>query len=86
MLYDYAKNGKFNQKLILDKMTFNTKNDKAFALGGRGTNKYMRGNNLTQPRLAKEVVKEIILGKGQGFLSPERRLDAAILSTPGLFL
>jgi HindVP restriction endonuclease len=86
MLYDYAKNGKFNQRQILDKMTFNTKNDKAFALGGRGTNKYMRGNNLTQPRLAKEAVKEIILGNGQDFLSPERRLDAAILSTPGLFL
>jgi HindVP restriction endonuclease len=40
---------------------------------------------LTIPRVNKNAIKEIILGGGQSYLSPERRLDAAILNTPGLF-
>jgi HindVP restriction endonuclease len=40
---------------------------------------------LTTPRIHKDAIKEIILGGGQNFLSPERRLDAAILNIPGLF-
>lgn len=85
MLYDFAQKGKFNQRLIIDELTYNTKNDKAFAIGGNLTYKYMKGDVLTKPRVQKTAVKEIILGGGQNFLSPERRLDASIISTPGLF-
>ncbi len=49
------------------------------------TNTYMSCPELTTPRIHKDAIKEIILGGGQNFLSPERRLDAAILNTPGLF-
>jgi hypothetical protein len=33
----------------------------------------------------KEEIKNIILGEGQNFLSPERRFDAIIFSNPEIF-
>lgn len=85
MLYDFAENGSIDFKSIIDRLTYNTKNDKAFAVSGAITNNFMRCQQLTSPRINKNAIKEIILGGGQNFLSPERRLDAAILNTPGLF-
>ena len=85
MLSDFALNGAIDFRGVIDRLTYNTKNDKAFAVSGAITNTYMRCPELTSPRISKNALKEIILGGGQNFLSPERRLDAAILSTPGLF-
>jgi hypothetical protein len=85
MLYDFAADGQFNGENIIDKYTYNNKNDKAFATNGAVTNPLMKCNELTTPRVNKSAFKEIILGGGQNYLSPERRLDAAILNTPGLF-
>ncbi len=85
MLYDFAVHGAVNFGDIIDRLTYNTKNDKAFAVSGMVTNPYMRCEELTTPRINKNAVKEIILGGGQTFLSPERRLDAIILNTPDLF-
>ena len=85
MLYDFAVHGTVNFGSIIDRLTYNTKNDKAFAVSGMVTNPYMQCQELTVPRVNKDAVKEIILGGGQNFLSPERRLDAIILNTPGLF-
>lgn len=85
MLYDFANEGRFNQRRIIDELTYDTKNDKAFAVGGNITHRYMNCDALIKPRITKAVIKEIILGGGQDFLSPERRLDATIISTPGLF-
>lgn len=45
----------------------------------------MKCAELTKPRIKKTAISEIILGDGHKLLRPERRLDAAILSTPGLF-
>lgn len=85
MLYDFSLNGGIDFQQIIDRLTYNTKNDKAFAVSGIVTNPYMRCSQLTTPRIHKAAIKEIILGGGQNFLSPERRLDAIILNTPGLF-
>jgi hypothetical protein len=85
MLYQFAKDGRTNHVKIIDNFTYNTKNDKAFACSGRITNPFMKGEQLTKPRIKKDIVKELILCGGQDFLSPERRLDAAILNTDGLF-
>jgi len=78
MLYDYSDAEKLDYQHIIDNYTFNTKNDKAFAVNGAITNPYMRCPELTTPRISKEAVSSIILNGGQNFLSPERRLDAAI--------
>jgi HindVP restriction endonuclease len=85
MLYEFAIFGKINHKLIIDTLTYNTKNDKAFALSGSNTRPYMTCDNLIQPRITKEEINNIILGGGQNFLSPERRFDAIILSNPEIF-
>jgi hypothetical protein len=85
MLYEFAINGKINHKLIIDTLTYHTKNDKAFALSGSNTRPYMICDNLIKPRIIKEEIKNIILGGGENFLSPERRFDAIILSNPEIF-
>lgn len=85
MLYDYSVNGKIPYRQIIDLYTYDTKNDKAFAISGTLTNPYMACDELTTPRITKYEIKNIILGGGQNFLSPERRLDAAILANPKLF-
>jgi len=85
MLYDYSMTGKIDYDKIIDTYTYDTKNDKAFSVSGRITNKYMICEEILSPRINKSEIKNIILGGGQNFLSPERRLDATILATPGLF-
>ncbi|MFC1507192.1 HindVP family restriction endonuclease [Thermoproteota archaeon] len=86
MLYDFARNNKINASEIIDKCTYNTKNDKAFSVNGKITNRYMKCNELLRPRIEKNELKNIILGGGEKFLQPERRLDAAILAVaPEIF-
>ena len=84
MLYDFAVLGKINHSKIIDTQSYNTKNDKAFALSGLKTVKYMKSPVLTKPRITKNEIKNIILGGGHKLLSPERRFDAVIVNTPGL--
>lgn len=85
MLYSFAKYGKINHKRIIDTYTYNTKNDKAFSVNGNNTNKIMKCDELTKPRIKKQEIKNIILGNGQLFLSPERRFDGVIQSDTSLF-
>ena len=85
MLKDYADNGRFNGNRIIDELSYNTKNDKAFASNGLRTHPIMTCPELTKPRILKNEIKEIILGGGQNLLSPERRFDAIIYNSPDLF-
>ena len=52
---------------------------------GRPTTKHSRYQAHVHPRIKKSEIKNIILGGGQNFLSPERRFDAIIVNTPDLF-
>lgn len=61
MLHEYSKHGKIPHKLIIDNLTYNTKNDKAFALSGANTRQYMLCNELIKPRITKAEIKNIIL-------------------------
>ncbi len=85
MLYDFSQNGQFNHAKIIDELSYNTKNDKAFAVSGMVTYPYMTCEELKKPRITKEDIKNIILGGGQNLLSPERRFDAIIFNSPELF-
>ena len=85
MLSDIKNNQKFNHEKIIDHLSYNTKNDKAFASAGNITNRYMTCQGLMKPIIKKSEIKEIILGGGQNLLSPERRFDAIIFNSPGLF-
>ena len=85
MLFDISHIHKFNYKEIIDNLSYNTKNDKAFASAGNITNKYMSCPRLENPIISKSEIKKIILGGGQNLLSPERRFDAIIYNSPELF-
>ena len=86
MLQDIAIKGQFDHEAIIDNLSYNTKNDKAFASSGKITNRYMLSPRLKNPIISKEEIKNIILGGGQNMLSPERRFDAIIFNSPELFL
>lgn len=85
MIYDFSKNGQFQHHKIIDELSYNTKNDKAFAVSGRVTYRYMKCPELIKPRVEKKHIKKIIIGGGQSLLSPERRFDAIIFNSPELF-
>ena len=86
MLLDIKTLGKFDHEAIIDNLSYNTKNDKAFASSGNITNSYMSCARLTTPIVTKAEIKKIILGGGQNLLSPERRFDAIIFNSPELFV
>ncbi len=85
MLYDFSLTGQIDHKAIIDELSYNTKNDKAFAVSGNITHQFMASNELTAPRILRGDIKNIILGGGQDMLSPERRFDAIIYNSPDLF-
>lgn len=85
MLYDFSKNGQINHEQVIDTLSYNTKNDKAFSVSGRITHHFMTCDELAKPRITKSEIKNIILGGGQQLLSPERRFDAIIYNSPELF-
>lgn len=85
MLYEFANEGQFNASEIIDKLSYNTRNDKAFSVNGQITYPLLKSQELKQPRISKNDIKNIILGGGQNLLSPERRFDAIIYNSPDLF-
>jgi len=85
MLYDFSRDGQVNHARTIDALSYNTKNDKAFALSGRVTRAFMQGEILLRPRITKNEIKNIILNGGQNLLSPERRFDAIVFNSPDLF-
>lgn len=85
MLYDFSKHGQIDHKKIIDELSYNIMNDKAFAVNGHVTHSYMICRELVKPRITKGEIKNIIIGGGQNLLSPERRFDAIIHNSPELF-
>ncbi|MDB9496507.1 HindVP family restriction endonuclease [Spirulina major CS-329] len=85
MLLEIKKQGRFNPTKIINDLSYNTKNDKAFSASGSITNKFMACQRQKKPIIKKTEIKNIILGGGQNLLSPERRFDAIIVNSPELF-
>ncbi len=85
MLLDFCNNDKIDHSKIIDELSYNTKNDKVFAISGKVSHPFMACAELTTPRIRKDEIKNIILGNGHLLLSPERRFDAIICNSPGLF-
>jgi hypothetical protein len=84
-LYEKSKETKVFQAPIYDGMTFDNQNDKEFAISGTRTREIMKCARLTQPIIHKDEIKNIILGGGQKYLSPERRFDAILYFSTDLF-
>jgi hypothetical protein len=85
MLNEFYIRGNFDSKDIFQKLTYTVKNDKAFSVSGRKTNLLMNCEELIKPRITKQEIKNIILGDGHTFLSPERRFDAVLANSFDLF-
>lgn len=83
--FDYAVYEQFDYKRIVRLHSYNIANDKAFAISGIQSYALLKSPQLTHPRIDKSEIKNIILGGGQNFLSPERRFDAVIVYSPELF-
>lgn len=86
MLNEVSMKGCFHANDILQKLTYTKKNDKAFSVPGRKTNEIMKCVELHHPRIKKSEIKNIILGDGRNYLSPERRFDAALVSSNEIFV
>lgn len=84
-LYEVSKDSFVYQKPIYDGMTYDTLNDKEFAVSGRKTNPYMFCGRLLNPAVRKNEIKNIVLGGGQKYLSPERRFDSILFFSKGIF-
>lgn len=85
MLFEYAVYGQFDYRRIVRLHSYNLPNDKAFAVSGQQSLPLLRCDELAHPRIQKSEIRNIILGGGQNFLSPERRFDAVIVNSPELF-
>jgi hypothetical protein len=85
MLHEFAVSGKVDHRNIIDRYTYGTKNDKAFAVSGKITNAIMACPELTKPRIHKTEISKIILGNGQMHLSPERRFDGVVQADQSIF-
>jgi len=80
MLEEYGQTGAVAPHAVISRNLAGAKTDKAIAINGSLTNPYMACAQLTKPRVKLACVRSIILGQGEAFLQPERRLDAAIVS------
>jgi hypothetical protein len=84
-LFEVSRSGRVYQEPIYDGMSLGNQTDKEFAISGNKTHKYMACDRLTKPVIHKSYIKNIILGGGQKWLSPERRFDAIIYFSTDLF-
>lgn len=85
MLFDFCAYGTFDYVEIIKNHSYGNANDKAFAVSGIQTHRFLSCDELTHPRIRKDEIKNIILGGGQNMLSPERRFDAVLFYSPELF-
>ena len=84
-LFEVSGTSSVYQKPIYDGMTLGNQTDKEFAVSGIKTRQYMACHRLTKPKVSKDEIKNIILGGGQKYLSPERRFDAILYFSEDLF-
>ena len=80
-LYELLPDRTIRYNDIYRGMTFNNQTDKADSFGPSRTRDYMQHERLLRPAIGREVLREIILHRGEMMLSPERRFDATIYFT-----
>ena len=85
ILLDYVTYNTFDYKRIVRLQSYNLANDKAFAMPGNKSHRFLKSPELIKPRISKYEIKNIILGGGQNLLSPERRFDAVLVNSPEIF-
>jgi len=74
-----------NEIDVADGMTYDNQNDKEFSISGSKSRLLMACERLVRPAITKSEIRNIVLGGGQKYLSPERRFDAIIYYSNDLF-
>ena len=77
-LYDLTTRNRVNYEEVYRGMGLGNQTDKACAFSGKATRQYMNHERLNKPALDRSLLSSIILGGGEGMLSPERRFDASV--------
>lgn len=85
MLESYANTGKIDHKMVLSSCNYGAQTDKAFAISGKETNKYLKCERLLNPVVSRNELKHIVKNGSNKFLSPERRFDALLFYSEELF-
>jgi len=78
MLWDYSTAGQLTMSEVVKAIAYGHQQDKAGAFSGKVMLDYMKGPELSNPRITRSELPAIILNSGEEFLSPERRLDATL--------
>lgn len=84
-LYKLCTNDSFQYNDTYGGMALDLQTDKSFSISGKVTHRYMSHDRLRKPRYPASILPDIILGGGESNLSPERRLDAAVVAAHHLF-
>ena len=84
-IYQSSMNTAVYQAPIYDGMTYDKQNDKEFSITGLKSKRLMSCERLLHPIVTKSEIKNIVLGGGQKYLSPERRFDAILYFSNELF-
>ncbi|MXW42222.1 MAG: HindVP family restriction endonuclease [Acidimicrobiia bacterium] len=79
-LYEVLSQGDYNYEGIYKGMALDNQTDKAYALSGRKSIRYLAHPYLRQPRLPRSILSSLILEGGERELKPERRFDAAVVA------
>ena len=84
-LFERASGAKVYQQPIYDGMTFDFQNDKEFAISGMRSRGLMACERLHRLAVSRSSIRDIVLGGGHTYLSPERRFDAILYFSTDLF-
>ena len=80
-LYMLCTADRFNYEQIYAEMSLGSQTDKAFAISGSNSIRYLFHPRLGKPQFPPQVLSKLILNGGESRLRPERRFDAAVLYT-----
>jgi hypothetical protein len=80
MLCEGANSQQIDVGNVINTLIYGPKNDKSFSVNGKLINDVIQSDELTNPRIRYESLREIIIGDAVNRLRPERRLDAAIVA------
>lgn len=81
MLYELAASEQTDPRRVFDEMVYGKQSDKAFAVSGAISRKYLKHDRLAKPAIPRTALRDLFVGDGFQQLSPEKRLDATIRFT-----
>ena len=70
ILWDFVVYDHFEYEEIINDLSYEVKNDKAFSVSGSASASLIQCHEIQHPRIRRAEISRIILGGGERFLSP----------------